>query len=57
MGKVNQSSKRQLERLRKEIFVGSKQADRGSFVEGKVVFAEIRSRSIRRKLTRSQASE
>ncbi len=57
MGKANQSSKRQLERLRKEISVGSKQADRGSFVDGKVVFAEIRLRSVRRKLTRSQVSE
>ncbi len=35
--------------LRKEIAIGSEQADRGEFVDGRQVFAEIRQRSARRK--------
>jgi antitoxin ParD1/3/4 len=35
--------------LRKEIAIGSKQADRGEFVDGEKVFAEIRRRSTARK--------
>jgi antitoxin ParD1/3/4 len=38
-----------LSQLRKEIAIGSEQADRGEFVDGKQAFAEIRRRAIRRK--------
>ena len=42
MPKANQLTKRQIEELRSEIAVGSKQADCGSFVDGKAAFDEIR---------------
>jgi len=35
--------------LRKEIVIGSRQADRGEFVDGEEAFAEIRKRSAKRK--------
>jgi antitoxin ParD1/3/4 len=35
--------------LRKEIAIGSRQADRGQFVDGEEAFAEIRRRSAKRK--------
>jgi antitoxin ParD1/3/4 len=35
--------------LRKEIAIGSEQADRGEFVDGEETFAEIRRRSAKRK--------
>jgi antitoxin ParD1/3/4 len=35
--------------LRREIAIGTAEADRGEFVEGKKVFAEIRKRSSERK--------
>jgi antitoxin ParD1/3/4 len=38
-----------LSELRKEIAIGSKQADRGEFVDGEETFAEIRRRSAARK--------
>jgi antitoxin ParD1/3/4 len=38
-----------LAELRKEIAIGSKQADRGEFVDGAEAFAEIRRRSAQRK--------
>ena len=38
-----------LAQLRKEIAIGSKQADRGEFVDGAEAFAEIRRRSAGRK--------
>lgn len=38
-----------LAELRKEIAIGSEQADRGEFVDGQETFAEIRRRSTRRK--------
>lgn len=38
-----------LAELRKEIAIGSEQADRGEFVDGKETFAEIRQRSAARK--------
>ena len=38
-----------LAELRKEIAIGSEQADRGEFVDGKETFAEIRRRSAGRK--------
>ncbi|HEV2687130.1 MAG TPA: hypothetical protein VGV35_01210 [Bryobacteraceae bacterium] len=38
-----------LAELRKKIAIGSKEADRGEFVDGKKVFAEIRRRSAERK--------
>ena len=38
-----------LAELRKEIAIGSEQADRGEFVDGKETFAEIRHRSAARK--------
>jgi antitoxin ParD1/3/4 len=38
-----------LAELRKEIAIGSEQADRGEFVEGEETFAEIRKRSSERK--------
>lgn len=38
-----------LAELRKEIAVGSEQADRGEFVDGEETFAEIRQRSSARK--------
>jgi len=38
-----------LAELRKEIAIGSEQADRGELVDGKAVFAEIRRRSAARK--------
>ena len=41
--------KLRLVELRKEIAIGSEQADRGEFVDGKEVFAEIRKRSAARK--------
>jgi hypothetical protein len=47
--KANRSTKREIERLRKKIAIGSKQADRGEFVDGNTVFDEIRRRSDQRK--------
>jgi antitoxin ParD1/3/4 len=41
--------KLRLVELRKEIAIGSEQADRGEFVDGKEAFAEIRKRSAGRK--------
>ena len=41
--------KLRLTELRKEIAIGSEQADRGEFVDGEKVFAEIRKRSAQRK--------
>jgi len=38
--------------LRKEIAIGSEQADRGEFVDGELAFAEIRRRSAKRKRAR-----
>jgi antitoxin ParD1/3/4 len=38
-----------LAELRKEIAIGSEQADRGDFVDGEETFAEIRRRSAERK--------
>lgn len=38
-----------LSQLRKEIAIGSEQADRGEFVDGKQAFAEIRRRATQRK--------
>lgn len=38
-----------LSELRKEIAIGSEEADRGEFVDGKQTFAEIRRRSAVRK--------
>ena len=38
-----------LSELRKEIAIGSEQADRGEFVDGEETFAEIRRRSTERK--------
>ena len=38
-----------LAELRKEIAIGSEQADRGEFVDGEKLFAEIRRRSAKRK--------
>ena len=38
-----------LAELRKEIAIGSEQADRGEFVDGEEAFAEIRRRSVGRK--------
>ncbi len=38
-----------LAELRKEIAIGSEQADRGEFVDGEETFAEIRKRSAQRK--------
>ena len=38
-----------LAELRKEIAIGSEQADRGEFVDGEETFAEIRRRSAERK--------
>ncbi|MBI3680853.1 MAG: type II toxin-antitoxin system ParD family antitoxin [Acidobacteria bacterium] len=38
-----------LAELRKEIAIGSEQADRGEFVDGEETFAEIRKRSAGRK--------
>ena len=38
-----------LSELRKEIAVGSKQADRGEFVDGPKAFAKVRARSTQRK--------
>jgi antitoxin ParD1/3/4 len=38
-----------LAELRKEIAIGSEQADRGEFVDGEETFAEIRRRSAKRK--------
>jgi antitoxin ParD1/3/4 len=38
-----------LAELRREIAIGSEQADRGEFVDGEETFAEIRRRSARRK--------
>ena len=38
-----------LAELRKEIAIGSVEADRGEFVDGEAVFAEIRKRSAERK--------
>ena len=38
-----------LAELRKEVAVGSKQADRGEFVDGPETFAQIRKRSAQRK--------
>jgi antitoxin ParD1/3/4 len=44
--------KLRLAQLRKEIAIGSEQADRGEFVDGKEAFAEIRRRSAARKRAR-----
>ena len=41
-----------LAELRKEIAIGSEQADRGEFVDGEEAFAEIRRRSAGRKLSK-----
>jgi antitoxin ParD1/3/4 len=41
--------KLRLAELRKEIAIGSEQADRGEFVDGEETFAEIRRRSTERK--------
>jgi antitoxin ParD1/3/4 len=41
--------KLRLAELRKQIALGSEQADRGEFVDGEEVFAEIRRRSSERK--------
>jgi antitoxin ParD1/3/4 len=41
--------KLRLAELRKQIALGSEQADRGEFVDGEEVFAEIRRRSAERK--------
>ena len=41
-----------LAELRKEIAIGSEQADRGQFVDGEQTFAEIRRRSAQRKRTK-----
>ena len=41
--------KLRLAELRKEIGIGSEQADRGEFVDGEQTFAEIRRRSAKRK--------
>jgi antitoxin ParD1/3/4 len=41
-----------LAELRKEIAIGSEQADRGEFVDGEETFAEIRRRSAKRKHAR-----
>ena len=41
-----------LAELRKEIALGSEQADRGQFVDGPKAFAKIRQRSSQRKRTR-----
>ena len=41
--------KLRLAQLRREIAIGSEQADRGEFVDGKETFAEIRRRSAARK--------
>lgn len=41
--------KLRLAELRKEIAIGSEQADRGEFVDGEKTFAEIRRRSAQRK--------
>ena len=38
-----------LAELRKEIAIGSEEADRGEFVDGEKTFAEIRKRSAKRK--------
>ncbi len=38
--------------LRQEIAIGSEQADRGEFVDGPQVFAELRRRSAQRKRTK-----
>jgi antitoxin ParD1/3/4 len=38
--------------LRKEIAIGSEQADRGEFIDGPQVFAAIRRRSAQRKRTK-----
>ena len=41
--------KLRLAELRREIAIGSEQADRGEFVDGEETFAEIRRRSVERK--------
>ena len=41
--------KLRLAELRKEIAIGSEQADRGEFVDGEQTFAEIRKRSAKGK--------
>jgi antitoxin ParD1/3/4 len=41
-----------LAELRKEIAVGSEQADRGEFVDGPQAFVKIRHRSVKRKRAR-----
>ena len=38
--------------LRKEIAIGSEQADRGEFIDGPQAFAAIRRRSVQRKRTK-----
>jgi antitoxin ParD1/3/4 len=42
-----------LAELRKEIAIGSEQADRGEFVDGEQTFTEIRRRSAERKRAKS----
>lgn len=44
----------QLAELRREIAIGSAEADRGEFVNGAKVFAEIRTRSAERKRAKSE---
>jgi antitoxin ParD1/3/4 len=45
--------KLRLAELRKEIAIGSEQADRGEFVDGEKAFADIRRRSAKRKRAKS----
>jgi hypothetical protein len=52
MARANQSTKRQIERLREKIAISGKQADRGEFVDGAAVLAEIRQRSAQRERAR-----
>jgi antitoxin ParD1/3/4 len=44
--------KLRLAELRRQIAIGSEQADRGEFVDGDKTFAEIRRRSVKRKRAR-----
>ena len=52
MAEATPATKRQLGRLRKKIAIGSKEADRGKFVDGAKVFADVRERSAQRKRAR-----
>ncbi len=45
-----------LDDLRKEILLGSRQADRGELVDGPTVFAAIRRKSAQRKRTQRRAA-